>query len=370
MKFILSNIDVSEAVSKMGRLMTAKTTIPVLEGVLVEALKDCIMFTASDGTETIIHRIMIDPVDGNSIVAEGRSVFTKDAFDVARKMKGHITFEVKGDTQVSVSIDKTNMEFPVMSAADYPKTEMGDSPNSVVLSGTEFAKVTTQTTFAASKQEMRPILMGVNMSFKKGENMFVSTDSHRLSRLQMKGIDNLEEDIQVTVPATLLDKAVKSFDLSKDVIILPKTNSIALANGNTIFISRLLEGAFPDTSRLIPSDFATDLIVNRKELIDGLELLETLNASVQLKVDGLFVELSSSNSVGSKGTKELAFESYDGEEGFTIAFSASYVLDVLKRMDENSVKLRFNGQMKPFVIVSANEDETDTVQLVLPVRTV
>lgn len=369
MKFILSNIDVSEAVSKMGRLLTAKTTIPVLEGVLVEAMQDCLMFTASDGTETIIHRISIDATDGNAIIEEGKSVFTKDAFDVARKMKGNITFEVKDDTKVSVSIDKTKMEFPVMSASDYPKTEMGNSSTSIVMSGTEFAKVTSQTTFAASKQEMRPILMGVNMNFKKGENIFVSTDSHRLSRLKMKGIDNLEEDIQVTVPASLLEKAAKSFDLSKDVIILPKTNSIALANGDTIFISRLLEGAFPDTSRLIPTEFETNLIVNRKELIDGLELLLTLNSTVTLKVNGLFVELSSSNTVGSKGAKELAFESYDGLNDFTIAFSSAYALDVLKRMEENSVKLQFSGQMKPFVIVSATEENPETTQLVLPVRT-
>lgn len=367
MKFVISNIEVNEAVAKMGRLLSAKSVIPILAGVLVDAKEDCLMFTASDGTESIIHRILIDKVNGNEVFTPGRSVFSKETFDIAKKLKGNITFELNDDT-LFVSQDKTKLEFPVMYAEDYPKIEVESSSVPVVLSGPSFADMVSKTTFAASKNESRPILMAVNMSFNKNESVIVSTDSHRLSRVYMENIRNEEEDLALSVPASILDQAAKSFDLSKDVMIFPNSHSIALANGNTILISRLLEGAFPDVSRLIPTDFESNLIVNRKELMDGLELLQALstNSVVTLKVDGLFVELSATGT-GTKGQKELAFESYDGSEDFSISFSAQYMSDALKRIDESSVRLRFNGSMRPFVVVSTNLESTAT-QLVLPVR--
>ncbi|MEK5071662.1 DNA polymerase III subunit beta [Sporosarcina sp. FSL K6-1508] len=366
---MISNIEVNEAVIKMGRLLSSKSAIPVLAGVLVESKEDCLMFTASDGTESIIHRIMMDKVEGNEVLQQGRSVFSKETFDVAKKLKGNITFELN-DTVLTVSQNKTKLEFPTMDAEDYPKIAVESNSSPLILSGPSFADMVSRTTFAASKNDMRPILMAVNMSFKTDETVFVSTDSHRLSRIVLDGCHHEEEDFALSVPASILDQAMKSFDLSLDVMIFPNNQSIALASGNgkTILISRLLEGVFPEVSRLIPTDFETNLVVNRKEFVDGLELLQAIssNSVINLKVDGLFVELKATGT-GTKGTKELAFETYDGEENFSIGFSAQYVLDALKRMDESSVRLRFNGSMKPFVIVSAS-DESNAVQLVLPVR--
>lgn len=371
MKFILSNIDLSDVITKMGRLLTAKSTIPILEGILVEAKGNCMMFTASDGSESVIHRILMDEADGNMIVTEGRTVFTRELFTITRKLKGNITFDVHEGTHVEVTVKKTKLEFPVMDAMDYPKIEGGGNGTNIVLSGTEFAKMVTQTTFATSKVDTRPILTGVQMIFEKGMNTFIATDSHRLSRLGMIGPDNFDESIAITVPASILDLALKAFDLSKDVILIPSNNILAMGNGNTILLANILEGNYPDTSRLIPEDFETNLIVNRSELVNGLELLQamTKNSVVKMTVDGLFVELSASGDGGKRGSQEISFESYDGTDDFVISFSAVFLLDVLKRMEDTSVRLRFNGTMRPFVVSSVDEGEK-TVQLVLPVRTV
>lgn len=368
MKFVISNIEIHEAITTMGRLLSAKSAIPIFAGVLVEAEEDCLMFTASDGTESIIHRITLDKVEGNEVFMPGRSVFAKETFDVAKKMKGNITFELKGTT-LFVSQNKTVFEFPTMDAAEYPKVEIDSDSVPLVLTGASFADMVSKTTFATSKDEARPILMAVNMLFKKDESVIVSTDSHRLSRVIMDASHDEDEEILLSVPASILDQAMKSFDLSYDVRIFPNSQSVALASGNgkTILISRLLEGVYPDVSRLIPTDFKTNLIVNRKEFVDGLELLQAISTNViSLKVAGLFVELKAIGT-GTKGTRELAHVAYDGDENFSIGFSTKYVLDALKRMDDTSVRLRFNGSMKPFVIVSV-DDESNAVQLVLPVR--
>ncbi|MDX1806668.1 MAG: DNA polymerase III subunit beta, partial [Paenisporosarcina sp.] len=240
-----------------------------------------------------------------------------------------------------------------------------------ILDGKLFAEMVSKTTFATSNSDARPILQGVNMTFNADKNVFVSTDSHRLSRLVFDGTheESSTEDLPkaITVPASVLDHALKSFDLSMQVAIFPSPQQIAIANGNTILYSRLLEGNYPETERLIPTEFNSQLVVNRKEIIESLELLATLgtNNIVELKVNGLFVELKAQGS-NAKGMKEIAFETYDGEEGFSISFSAAYALVALKTTEHQSIKFRFVGAMRPFLITPV--EESNELQLILPVR--
>ncbi len=367
MKFTITNTAIQETVLKMGRLLTAKTTLPILNGVLVEAQNDCIMFSASDGNESVIHRVLLDKVDDEQLIEPGRCVFPRELFDSAKKMKGSINVEATAEG-VTVTQAKTKLHFSVMNADEFPKIDTESRTTQVVLTGKEFSDMVTHTTFATSKSDIRPILTAVNMVFSKDSNVFTATDSHRLSSFHGKGTPTIEESISMAVPASVLDKAMKSFDLSKDVILLPSSSSIALANGNTILFSSLLEGNYPDTSRLIPSEFESELVVNRKELIDGLELLAavTTNNVVAFNIGSLFVELSASGT-GKKGSNELAFEVYEGVEGFSIAFSAQYVLDVLKRLETKSVRFQFTGAMRPFIIIPEGT-VTSNIQLVLPVR--
>lgn len=371
MKFTITTADMQDVISKMGRLIGAKTTVPILAGVLVKAQDGLLIFTASDGDESIIHRLSMDKTEGNEIIEEGTAVFLKETFDVIRKLKkGSVTFDV-ADTTVAVIQDKTNLEFPLMIAADYPNIQMPDNKKPLVLSGAEFAHMVSQTTFAAAKRDLRPILMGVHMTFAKDSCQFVCTDSHRLGRLITKGIDSLEESLSITVPASILDHAIKSFDLSQDVILLPDNQIIALANGNTILLSPLFEGSYPDTNRLIPTEFSSELVANRKEFVEGLELLQVLSTEnvVHLKTNGMFVELRAAGA-DAKGQREIAFESYEGEEGFSIAFSPQYALDALKRMESESVRFRFTESMRPFLAIpeTVNSVMNDCIQLILPVR--
>lgn len=370
MKFIVSKEKISETVTKIGRLLSHKSSIAVLAGVLVEARADCILFTASDGTESIFHRIPL--ADGNElqILEEGKSVFSKDAFEVTKKLKGNITFEATPQ-QVIVSQEKLSLEFHVMDADEYPTIAVEPTVKPFILEGKLFSEMVSKTTFATSHSDSRPILQGVNMNLSEEHNVFVSTDSHRLSRLTLPGNPTLTPSDElpraITVPASVLDHALKSFDLSLPVAIFPSPQQIALANGNTILYSRLLEGNFPETNRLIPTEFISELVVNRKEIIESLELLATLgtNNIVELTVNGMFVELKAKGT-NAKGSKEIVFESYDGEENFTISFSAAYALSALKTTDYVSIKFKFVGPMRPFLITPV--EESNELQLILPVR--
>ena len=318
MKFILDQTKIKEAMTKLGKVMNAKSSIPILSGVLVEAQSECILFTGSDGTESVIQRIPLEEGIA-SVETVGKAVLSKDCLEVAKKLKGLITFEMV-DTNILVSQEKTKLEFSILDAEEYPRVAGELSKNPIILSGQEFFNMVNKTAFAASTSETRPILQGVNMSFNQNGNVFVATDSHRLGKV---ALGKAAVDQVITIPAKTLEYAAKSFDLDREVFIFPSDIQIAFLNGNTILYSRLLEGVFPDTSRLIPQEYQSNLVVNRKEFLDALDILTIMskNSVVNLKVSSLFVELSGHGET-SNGYKEIAFESYDGDEGFMISFSA------------------------------------------------
>lgn len=365
MKFKLDKEIIQETATKIEKILNAKSAIPILAGVLVQAKSDCILFTASDGTESIIHRIPVED-DIATVETEGSTILTKDCLDVARKLKETISFEtIAHKVIVSQESSKTNLEFSVMDADEYPKITVEATATPIVFSGKDFSDVINKTSFAASTSEIRPILQGIHMSLSPNGNVMSATDSHRLGKVVSGAY---QDEIKLTIPAKILKSALKSFDLSKDVIVVPSECQIAIANGNTIFYSRLLEGNYPDTSRLIPNDFEMKLVLSRKEFLDAIDILSvmTKNGVIKLKMDGLFVEVAATGET-SKGSMQIAFESYDGDSEFEIAFSAKYVADALKSIDASSVTIGFNGNMKPFVIQPVAE-ERDELQLILPVR--
>ncbi len=364
MKFTISKAILTEVIGKIGRLMRAKPSVPVLNGILVEVQENCILFTISDGTESLIHQVPVNESNGILVEGEGKSVLSKETFNISKKLKGDITFELL-DSNVIVSQNKTSLEFSTINADEYPKVAIENTNKAITFEGKDFESIVNKTFYAASDSDTRPVLKGVHMEFGES-NRFVSTDSHRLAKVEL---GSSTEEMQITVPATLLDHAIKSFDLSQSVLVFPSSTQIALANGTTILYSRLLEGNYPDISRLIPSEFNSELIVNRQELIDTLELLATLsdNSVIQVSVNGLFVELSAGNAI-SKGMKEIAFESWTGEEGFTISLSAKYLIDTLRTISSGSVKISFVESMRPFVVTPVSDNPTNELHLILPVR--
>lgn len=363
MKFTVKKEVLVDAFAKIGKVLSNKTTIPVLRGVKVEARADCILLTASDASESIIHRIPADP--GKAVIElEGGAVFKREALEVVSKLSGDITYELEENT-LHVTQAKTKLDFSTMPATDFPKIPTTNS-KPISLTGQQFSDLIARTVYAVSKSEVRPVLTGVNLSFGK-ELQAVSTDSHRLSKVTIP-LETEMEEICITVPGKMLEHALKAFDLSQNVFLTAEQNQIAMVNGNTLYLSRLIDGQYPATDRLIPTDFKHEMTASTEELKDTLTLLATLSKEgvVKMEVDGMFVKFQS-RSETSKGEREIAYHEYTGEEGFAISYSTVFLLDALKRVESDSVKLKFVDPMRPFIVEGL--DGTDQTQLILPVRT-
>lgn len=374
MKFEMKRDLLVEGFTKVGKVVSAKASIPILQGFLLEVTQDEIIITGSDTSETIKHAIKVDGED-ITVTEPGKVVLPKQIEAIVKKSNNLIEFSLDG-FKTTIKSGKSEFEINCLDADEYPKFPDYDySSPSLLLAGEQFRDLIKKTAFAASTSETRPILQGVCVEVEKGNVNLVCTDSHRLARVSHKA--QSEQAIKIVVPAKSFDNMCKVFDLDKQVeVFVQNEQNILLRNGQTYYISRLLSGNYPDTSRLIPTDAKEMVTINRKELVDGLELIKEIASSadkssgvVKLHVNGV-ASLSSQQSQKGKGKIDISYDSFESESHeLTISFDCKFALDALKSMDCETVDMNFTGSLRPFVIKPHGDVQLDELQLILPVRT-
>uniref|UniRef100_UPI000C26AFFC DNA polymerase III subunit beta n=1 Tax=Mycobacteroides abscessus TaxID=36809 RepID=UPI000C26AFFC len=231
-----------------------------------------------------------------------------------------------------------------------------------------------QTAFAAATTELRPILTGIMWALEGDQLRFVATDSHRLasrrSFVEASAELSLENIVTPGKSMQELNKILPDNDSLVDIVVTD--NQILFKTEKILFYSRLLNGTYPDVNRIIPQQSKTDIILNTKEFLHAIERASLLakdgkNNVVKFSVTPLSsVELSSISPEVGKVTEELQASSVEGEE-LKISFNAKYMLDTLRVIDSEEVKIRFTGAMSPFIIHPTDHEQS--LYLILPVRT-
>lgn len=376
MKFVINCEVIQKAFAKVdsSKVISGNVAIPILNAILLEVTMDEISLTASNSHDTIRHCI---PVDGESVqvIEPGKTVLPKDILGSVKKLKTNVEFTLDGYDLLIVS-GKKEFSFICLDAEEYPRfPEFSSTTPTLRVSGEDFKRLITKTAYAASTSETRPILQGVNIQVSDGNCRMVCTDSHRLAKVDYPTSSTGE--IAITVPAKGLDSASKVFDLKHDVeFFVENQQFILMKNETTMYLARLLDGNYPDTSRLIPNDYKAVMVVNREAFFDAIDSLTNLaktndnnnQGTVKLHVNGV-ATFTTTQSQRGKGKISVPYESLDGPDDFVITFSCKYALDALKAMEDEFVSFHYQGDMRPFVMKPSETSSVNEMQLILPVRT-
>lgn len=222
-----------------------------------------------------------------------------------------------------------------------------------------------------STSETRPVLTGVNWLIQENELICTATDSHRLAVRKLQ-LEDVSENKNVIIPGKALAELNKIMsDNEEDIDIFFASNQVLFKVGNVNFISRLLEGHYPDTTRLFPENYEIKLSIDNGEFyhaIDRASLLarEGGNNVIKLSTGDDVVELSSTSP--EIGTVKEEVDANDVEGGsLKISFNSKYMMDALKAIDNDEVEVEFFGTMKPFILKPKGDDSV--TQLILPIRT-
>ncbi|MBX9968396.1 DNA polymerase III subunit beta [Priestia aryabhattai] len=377
MKFIIQKDYLVQSVQDVMKAVSSRTTIPILTGIKIVATEEGVTLTGSD-SDISIESFIPNEEEGKEIVdiqKPGSVVLPARFFsEIVKKLpKDIVELDVQSHFLTIIRSGKAEFNLNGLDAEEYPHLPQIEENNMFRLPTDLLKNMIRQTVFAVSTSETRPILTGVNWKVDGKELTCIATDSHRLALRKATIESGNEATYNVVIPGKSLSEFSKILDDSHELVdIVITENQVLFKTKHLLFFSRLLDGNYPDTSRLIPADSKTDVILNVKEFLQSIDRASLLaregrNNVVKLStLDEGIVEISSNSPEIGKVIEEVQSQSISGEE-LKISFSAKYMLDALKALEGTDIKINFTGAMRPFVIRTLEDDSM--LQLILPVRT-
>jgi DNA polymerase III subunit beta len=378
MKLTILKDHLNESITHVSKAISSRTTIPILTGIKIDATSQGVTLTASD---TDISIQSFTPLEiGELAVIElfqpGSVVLPAKFFiEIIRKLPSQsIEIEVKNNFQTTIRSGTSEIQIMGLDPEEYPLLPQIQESKMIQVPSDLLKTMIKQTSFAVSTNESTPILTGVLWSIAGDKLKFIACDRHRLATREI----SIELEEHQTLPNIVISGRTLN-ELSK---ILPDQNSlidIVISDNQVLFkihsilfYSRILDGTYPDTSKLIPQSFQTEMVLNTKELADAIDRAYLLSREDKTNIvkmvmgEDKTIEISSSSSELGKFTEQLSLHKITGDL-LRISFNSKYMLDALKVIDSDFIQLGFTGAMQPIIIKP--EEATNILQLILPYRT-
>ncbi len=363
MKIKIPQNELSKHISIVQKGISTKSTLPILDGILLRAKENKLFLTGTDlelGIESCIDC---------EVIEEGTIVITSKYFgDIVRKLPNS-TVEIEVDTDNNVHIDCDNSNFTVIGqpSVDYPELPSINNDNSFNIPKDILKSMIKKIVFAIAQDETRPILTGALLEIKNNKASMVALDGYRLA---LKNIDvECKNDVEVVIPGKTLSEIVKILDDDDSAVKIKFTsNHILFHLGETLIISRLLEGQFLNYKDIIRNEYKSTVKVNTKLIKEGVERASLLskegkNNLVKFDITDEKLIITSNSDIGNVH-EEVPIE-LNGND-IRIAFNSKYILDGLKAIDEDEIIMNFVSNVNPCIIKPDEDDKY--IYLVLPVR--
>ena len=365
-----------QALNTTKRAISHKNAIPILSTVKIDVTSEGITLIGSNGQISIENFISIKNENAGLLITSSGSILLEATFfiNVVSSLPD-IIFDFKEieQKQIVLTSGKSEITLKGKDADQYPRIQEISVSTPLVLETSVLKKIINETAFAASIQESRPILTGVHFVLTENKNLkTVATDSHRMSQKKIILEEN-GDNFDVVIPSRSLREFSAVFtDDIETVEIYFTNNQLLFRSENISFYTRLLEGNYPDTDRLIPTEFTSVITFDKNNLRYAMERARLLsnatqNGTVKLEIiNGVVSAHVNSPEVG-RVNEEIDIESISGQD-LTISFNPTYLIDSLKAIDSEKVTISFISAVRPFTLLPSDDTE-NFIQLITPVRT-
>ncbi len=364
MKIICSKDNLLEGINVVQKAVSTKTTLPILEGILLEA-DEKLKMTGNDLEIGIECYVEADIKRKGSIVLSSRMFG-----DIIRRLPdSEVMIEVKENNAVSIECENSLFEIKGIAPEGFPAIPSVNKENGIKMSQRVIKDMIKQTIFAVSSDENRPILTGSLFEYKSGMFTIVSIDGYRLA-LRTMSAESETGDRNLVIPGKTLNeisKIIQSVD--DDLYIYTTDNQILFDMGNCILVSRLLEGEYLNYNGIIPKEHETKVAVNTKELLACFERASLVITNderrypVRLNISDDKIVITSNTEVGN--VREEIRTEMEGRE-LEISFNPRYFVEALRVIDNEMVNIYFTTSIGPCTIKPLQGDEF--AYLVLPIR--
>lgn len=364
MKIICKKTDLVHAVSTVSKAVSNKTTLPILECILIEAVAGKIKLTANDmelGIETT--------VEGN-IQEPGKIAINAKLFsEIVRKLSDNdVTIETDEQYKATITCEKACFQIMGQEGNEFPYLPEIEKNQSITISQFSLKEIIRQTIFSISDNENTKLMTGELFEVKDQQLNVVSLDGHRISirKIQLK---DSYDPFKVVVPGKTLQEIVKiiSGEMEEDVNIYVTSKHILFEFDQTRVVSRLLEGEFYKISQMLSSDYETKITINKKEFLNCIDraslliresekkpiIIDITDHSLKLNINSFFGSMEEEIMIQKEGRDLL------------IGFNPKFLMDVLRVIDDEEIHIYLVNPKAPCFI----KDDADSYNyLILPVN--
>ena len=355
----------------VSRGVSARSTIQLLGGILLEAEEEKVRLSATD------MEISIQTSSPARIEEGGRVVIPARIFnDVVRSLRGgQIMLEHDlSEGVVRLSARENEYRIRTYAAEDFPRLPQFDEAGAFKMSGEALVETVEKVSRSYSRDETRPVLTGILISFEDSRVRMVTTDSYRLSIKETELATTFEGSREAIIPARAMQEVSRIFSGSDEeqVEVALSENQALFRIGDVLFGTRLIEGNFPEYRRLLPDAYEREISIRREDLIDSLRRVslfaqrQTPPIPVSLTFSKDTVEMMVRSGEVGEARERLPATS---DDDFHISFNPSYLLDGVSAVDTENVLFRLNESLKPGLVVPETErEEPDFLYLIMPMR--
>ena len=364
MKLVCSKSNLLKSVNIVLKAIPGKTTMPILECILIDASTNNIKFTANDmelGIETIVDGTILE----KGIVAIDAKIFS----DIIRKLPDNdVTIETDENLTTTITCEKAKFSISGQSGEEFSYLPYVERDNHIVVSQFTLKEVIRQTIFSIAANENNKMMTGELFEVKGDMLRVVSLDGHRIS---IRKIELKEEysDIKVVVPGKTLIEISKilSGETEDEVSIFFTKNHIVFEFDDTVVVSRLIEGEYFRIDQMLSSDYETKIQVNKKELLDCIDratllVKESDKKPIILSITDDNIELKIQSQIGSMD-EEIDINK-EGKD-IMIGFNPRFLIDALRVIDDETVDIYLMNPKAPCFI---RDEQQSYIYLILPVN--
>lgn len=386
MKIICSKDELLKGVNLIQLAVSTKTTLPILSNFLIESEKEIIRLTSTD-LEVGIHTF----VSGQVVKTGQVTVPAKKFAEIIHELP-NAKIDIQSDKSNRVSITCANCHFLIngLPKEDYPLLPEFKEEKALTLPRVTLQKMLKKTSFAVSTDETRYVLNGVfftiNPASPRGEPQpkteqttasMVATDGRRLAYIKTSFSEKIDTPLQVIIPTKTVNKLMDLLGRNEveNVSVSVTENQVGFkipdqAGKDTILISRLIEGTFPNYEQVIPKSYDIQLKLNTKDFLQVTKraslLVSEKGGSVKYSLANNTLKVSSISPGLGEVEEKMAIE-YQGES-FEIAFNPVYILDALKAMDSEEVFFELTAPLNPGLLHPVSKDKEEYLCVLMPMR--
>ena len=369
MKFSLNQQDLQKSLNYCQGIIEKRSTLQILSNVLLDASNSTLTITATDLDLIFIHQI-----SNVEISEEGKTTTSSSImYDIIRKFTAgkKINFSSVGENKIHLESEKSDFNLNCISASEFPLTDENFNENEFSINSKSLLKLLNKCKFSVSNDETRHYLSGIFFHQTQTEDKYyltsAATDSHRMSISKIRLQSKIDFEPIILPKKTIFQLCSLLEDYEGDVKVSNIKSKIKFELNNSILISKLIDGKFPNYVQVIPKENQKKLQVNLKLFLDSVDRV----ASVSLdKKDGVKFNLAkdvlnlSVNNTNSGDGKESLNVKFDHD--LDISFNSRYLIDVASQLDGDQIEIYFKDSGSPALIKDPND--FDSIYVVMPMK--